>query len=258
MSKPMPVTCRSSCCCSTCGRSGGPASGGPRPTVPISRLVVEKIPGSPVDRREPRDVPGAVPRRRGPQSVETVPIGARLANATVSRASYIFMTVSRQSGSRRSVLTARLQDGGCWCCLLILSGVSAVAFRIFQRRPYFLVGWLWYFVTLLPVPRTRDRSAASRWPTVFMVLAARGSPGIVRVWGAGDRSTSLRVPRLAVVGAAALAMVAAFGGAARVQAGYWKDSETLWRRARTSSRTTTWRTRISGSFSPTPEDSTRR
>ncbi len=26
-------------------------------------------------------------------------------------------------------------------------------------------------------------------------------------------------------------MVAAFGGAARVQAGYWKDSETLWRRA---------------------------
>ena len=197
------------------------------PAVPISRLVVEKIPlialsigGSLVTFLAQSRV-GAV------QSLETVPIGARLANATVSCVSYIFMTVWPV---RLAPFYPYRPVAGWWvlCCLLILSGVSAVAVRIFQRRPYFLVGWLWYFVTLLPVlglVQVGSQSMADR----FMYLPLVGLL-IVLVWGAGDLVTSLRVPRLAA-GAAALAMVAAFGGAARVQAGYWKDSETLWRRA---------------------------
>jgi len=206
-------------------RSG--ASRQPAPTTSVVRLVAEKIPlfalsiaGSAVTFLAQFHV-GAV------ETLETVPVSERLSNAVVSSVAYIGMALWPE----RLAAFYPFRPIAGWrvlCCVLILAGVSYAAVRARRRRPYLMVGWLWYLVTLLPVIgliQVGSQSMADRFtylPLIGLLIAF--------VWGAGDLLASFRVHRLAV-GASALAIVAACAGAARLQVGYWKDSETLWQRA---------------------------
>lgn len=110
----------------------------------------------------------------------------------------------------------------------VLIAVSVAVVRAAKRRPYLLVGWCWYLVTLLPVIglfQSGDQLMADRFtyvPLVGLFLAV--------TWAGADLLA--RWPRLrpAVVIAAVLT-VGACAAAARVQVQYWRNSETLWRRA---------------------------
>ena len=94
--------------------------------------------------------------------------------------------------------------------------------------PYVAVGWLWFLVTLLPVIgiiQVGSQARADRYlylPLVGIFLAV--------VWGAADlarRRPRSRAP-VALSIAAAVVLLAL---AAHRQAGYWRNSGTLWEHA---------------------------
>ena len=161
------------------------------------------------------------------QDLQTVPVTERLSNAIVSSVKYIGLALWPK-GLAAFYPFRPIPAWQVLACLLVLAGVSYAAVRLRARKPYLMVGWLWYLAALLPViglVQAGSQSMADRFtylPLVGLLIAV--------TWGTGDLLASRRVHRF-VAGALALAVLAAGAGAARVQAGYWKDSETLWQRA---------------------------
>ncbi len=104
-------------------------------------------------------------------------------------------------------------------------GLTVLAFIVAVRRPYFLVGWIWYLLTFLPViglvqvgvQAVADRYAYLPLTGVFIALA----------WGAGElvrRRRAWRAP-MALLSAA---LLAALSLAAMRQVSYWRDEPTLY------------------------------
>ena len=97
-----------------------------------------------------------------------------------------------------------------------------------KSRPYVFVGWFWFLGTLAPVIgllQVGSQAMADRYTYVPHIGLFMAAAWIVWEW-AGESTHRKRV--LVCGGVAA---VAAFGVAASVQVRYWRDSETLFRRA---------------------------
>jgi tetratricopeptide (TPR) repeat protein len=109
-----------------------------------------------------------------------------------------------------------------------LLGVTVFAFLQSDRRPWLVVGWLWFLGTLFPViglVQAGDQAYADRFsylPHVGLFVAV--------VWGAVDILSKLRigVPRQAVATIIVLALLAVCTWR---QVGYWRDSRTVWEHA---------------------------
>ncbi len=107
---------------------------------------------------------------------------------------------------------------------MALAGVTILAFRQARRRPYLLVGWLWYVGTLVPViglVQVGRQGFADRYTYI---------PGIgllvLIVWGVEEATRRARGGRVA----AASAGLAALAGLSLVtlrQVNLWRDSLTL-------------------------------
>jgi tetratricopeptide (TPR) repeat protein len=109
--------------------------------------------------------------------------------------------------------------------LLLLAVTVAV---IVERRKhrFLLTGWLWYLGTLVPViglVQVGVQAMADR----YMYLPGIGIYIIV-AWLAGEAIAKLRLPKIvpAITGAAILVALLLI---TRMQVGYWKDSESLFR-----------------------------
>jgi tetratricopeptide (TPR) repeat protein len=112
-----------------------------------------------------------------------------------------------------------------------LGGISILVIRSAKRHPYFLVGWLWYLVTLVPViglVQVGSQSMADRYTYlpligIFIMLA----------WGMRIAAGNERIRRTAV---SAVAIVLVLACAARTwsQLGYWKNGITLFSHAASS------------------------
>ena len=115
----------------------------------------------------------------------------------------------------------------CSACLVLLV-VSVFAIALRRNHPYLLVGWFWFIGTLAPViglVQVGLQAMADRYTYVpslgiFMMLA----------WGIHDLSSRWRGKLLKPALAAALVIPLCIV-LSRHQIGYWKDSETLFRRA---------------------------
>ncbi|PYL15559.1 MAG: hypothetical protein DME30_11180, partial [Verrucomicrobia bacterium] len=94
-----------------------------------------------------------------------------------------------------------------------------------KSKPYFLVGWFWYLIMLLPVIgiiQVNLQAHADRYtylPQIGLYL--------IIAWGVGDLLSCWRY-RTQIASAAAVVVILAFAFAARVQGSYWRESETLW------------------------------
>jgi Flp pilus assembly protein TadD len=166
-------------------------------------------------------------------TLETIPLGMRLENALVSYVGYLAKTFWPHN---LSVFYPHPGDSlPVWKILgsaVILLLVSVGAVRNANRRPYLIVGWLWYLGTLLPVigiVQTGAQAMADRYSYVPLIGIF-----IMVVWFLTEpKVETLRGGILAVSAASLLLLL---GIAARVQVGYWKNSITVFEHALAATR----------------------
>ena len=112
--------------------------------------------------------------------------------------------------------------------LVVLAGISILAFINFRKRPWLAMGWLWYLGTLVPVigiVQVGGQSLADRYTYIPLIGIFIGI-----AWGAADLTTVSRGRTIALA-AAALMALGACGGFSFFEVRQWKDSETLFRHA---------------------------
>ena len=107
-------------------------------------------------------------------------------------------------------------------------GTSALVIRARHERPYLLVGWFWYLITLAPVIgllQAGEQRIADRFMYVPMIglltVVSWGVFDLVERWGGAVRWVPM----------AASAVVVASAITARAQVEHWTDSVTLWEHA---------------------------
>ncbi|MDO8588879.1 MAG: tetratricopeptide repeat protein [Armatimonadota bacterium] len=165
-------------------------------------------------------------------SAQTVAPGIRVENALLSYVVYIGKML--WPGGLSVIYPhprAHLPVWQITVAVFLLLLVSVAAVGAFRRRPYVTVGWLWYVGTLIPViglVQVGEQAMADRYSYLPMIGLL-----IVAAWGAPDVAAvvfkRLLPPRaLSAVAAVALAVLAALTW---LQAGYWRDSRTLFEHA---------------------------
>jgi tetratricopeptide (TPR) repeat protein len=107
---------------------------------------------------------------------------------------------------------------------LFLLAITWIALKFSQHR-YFIVGWLWFLGTLIPViglVQVGDQAMADRYaylPYIGLFIMA--------IWGIADWARERRIPNVFLV-AAVVVMLPALAIATHKQISYWHDSMTLW------------------------------
>jgi protein O-mannosyl-transferase len=162
-------------------------------------------------------------------SAAQYPMADRLANAILSYARYLWEVFWPGNLAIFYPFPAAFSPSAVAGAALLLAGISVAALCLARRRPYLVVGWLWYLVTLLPVIgliQLAGYSHADRYTYVPLIGVF-----IALTWGAAEVISHWRRLALAGVGAAVAAMTLLCLVRARQQVGYWKESETLFRHA---------------------------
>ena len=112
--------------------------------------------------------------------------------------------------------------------LVVLAGLSVLAFINFRKRPWLVVGWLWYLGALVPVigiVQVGLQARADRYTYIPLIGIFIGI-----TWGVADLTMAWPRRKIALA-AAALMVVGACGGLASFQVRQWKNSETLFHHA---------------------------
>jgi tetratricopeptide (TPR) repeat protein len=112
--------------------------------------------------------------------------------------------------------------------LVVLAGISILAFINLRKRPWLAVGWLWYLGTLVPVigiVQAGVQSMADRYTYIPLIGIFIGI-----TWAVADLTAAWPRRKL-VLAAAALIVMGVCGWLASFQVRQWKNSETLFRRA---------------------------
>ncbi|MEN6459308.1 MAG: tetratricopeptide repeat protein [Thermoguttaceae bacterium] len=159
---------------------------------------------------------------------EYLPVRWQLGNALLSYVAYLrqcFYPIDLSPlGLRRGLEISNWAIAGAG---LVLASVTAVAAALAKRRPYLLVGWLWYLGMLFPVIGLvpfGTQAPADR----FTYLPQIGL-WIALVWAIADLCRAW--PRLRVaVAPGAMCLVAMLMVLSWRQTAYWRDSVTLWSR----------------------------
>ncbi len=161
-------------------------------------------------------------------SLERIPFGDRVLMALQNSITYLAKTLHP---AELAVVYPRPEGTLPWwpglAAALLLSGISVLIFRL-PKRPYLIVGWLWFFGTIFPViglVQVGVQDVADRF-TYFPLIGLF----VGTTWGVAGFSNRQRGVKIVSVCLAGLAL-AALGAASRVQLGYWRDNETLFRHA---------------------------
>ena len=157
------------------------------------------------------------------------PLPDRMANATLSYALYVRQAFWPGKLAVYYPFPDTFSPWSVASAALFLAGVTIAAVCLGRRRPYVVVGWLWYLVTLLPVIgliQLSTYSHADRYTYVpligvFVILAWSGEELVSR-WGHPAQVCAAAIVGLVIV----FCLVRT-----RQQVGYWKESETLFRHA---------------------------
>jgi len=155
------------------------------------------------------------------------PLGIRLANASVSSIVYIRQMIW-PSGLAFYVPhpgeSLPVWQVGASAVLLI--ALTAGATYAAKRKPYITVGWFWYLITLLPVigiVQIGRQAYADRYTYIPLTGLF-----IILTWGISDLSRRVSASR--VLPGLACIMILTLIFCAHRQAGYWKDSTTIYQR----------------------------
>jgi tetratricopeptide (TPR) repeat protein len=153
---------------------------------------------------------------------EGAPLSLRLSNVAVAYCTYLLKTLWP---TRLAVFYPFNADTKAWpIALIVLIAITAIAIWQWRRRPYLLVGWAWYLITLVPVigfVQVGEQMMADRYTYipligVFIMLAWAG-------WEFLERFRHSRAIAMATSGV----VLAALSILTYVQVGYWRNTEML-------------------------------
>jgi tetratricopeptide (TPR) repeat protein len=199
---------------------------GPGPSAPQTTawLWVEKIPFWVLAMAAGLITLAAQSRAGAVGSLAVYPLPLRLANALWSYLAYIAKMVAPINLAVYYPYQGHWMGVKAGLALVTLGALTTAVWRLRIARPYLLVGWLWYLITLLPVIgliQVGAQAMADRYtymPLVGLFIAT--------VWSCADWAAAHKV-RPGVQAAAALTLVGLFLIGARVQVGLWKDTLSL-------------------------------
>lgn len=162
------------------------------------------------------------------KDLDIFPLTVRIANAVVVYAAYIIKMIWP---SDLAFLYPHPGMPPAWqvaCAVLLLAGITVFGLARAGKQPYVIFGWFWFLGTLVPViglVQVGMQAMADRYTYIPLTGLF-----IMVTWGIADAARKWRhqTPVLAL-GAGILLLV--FGGLTWQQAGYWKNSENLFRRA---------------------------
>ena len=200
---------------------------GPRPFSFPWQLVIEKLPlvllAMVICAVTPFAQGGAVTVN------EQYPFWWRVGNALLSYITYLRLSFYPAGlAALYPRLGLSLPFWRVFVAFLALASITVAAWVWRRKRPYLLVGWLWYLGMLVPVigvVQFGSQAVADR----FTYLPHIGL-SIALVWGAADVCRAVPRWRWACGGASALLLAVLMGCAWR-QASFWHDSEILWSHA---------------------------
>lgn len=162
------------------------------------------------------------------RTLEQIPLATRAANAVVACAAYLAQTVWPSGLAVYYPYDIHLPAWKVLGAVLLVGGVTLLGVLAASKHPGFLVGWLWYLGTLVPVVglvQVGAQARADRYtylPSIGLVLGA-----VHLVLGvAGPGRTVRRGLALLCVG-----LTVILGAASWNQTRFWKDSVTLFERA---------------------------
>ncbi len=155
-------------------------------------------------------------------SFEQLPLSSRVSQALLSYLTYI-----RQMfwPTKLAVFYSHSEDGSVLLAGAALAAITILTFLLRNKRPYLVVGWLWYVCMLIPVigiVQVGLQGHADRYtylPQIGLYLGV--------TWWISELLSRWRNAPVALT-TAAIVIIASLAGASRVQASYWKDSERLW------------------------------
>lgn len=161
-------------------------------------------------------------------SLGSLPLPVRLYHAAIAYADYIVKTVYPVNLAVFYPPEKALSWFKLSGALVLLALVSWAVWRARRRKPYLLVGWLWFLGMLVPViglVQVGDQLSADRYtylPSIGLFVAA--------VFGIADIVVARGVKALIWGPAALLALIGCSWGTIW-QLRFWQDSETLFTRA---------------------------
>jgi tetratricopeptide (TPR) repeat protein len=198
------------------------------PFTPLSRLVWEKVPllalaaTASVLAYFTQEMGGAV------RSLEGWPLNLRITNALVSYVTYLAKAIWPY---RLAVFYPYPETIPLWQAAgagFLLVAVSILVIRARHRCPYLIVGWLWFFTTLLPViglVQVGLQAMADRFTYVPIIGLA-----IMVAWGVPELLAPYR-SRLLVLGISASIVLSVLTARSWVQVQYWRNSSVLFEHA---------------------------
>jgi hypothetical protein len=195
------------------------------PTVPMWRLIAEKIPLLLLTVVSCIIAPWA--QGKAVISLEKIPLSARIDNALVSCVDYIGETFWP---ANLAVFYPHPCDTlPAWkplAALLVLLGITVAVLVRWRRNPYLPVGWLWYLGMLVPMiglVQIGAHAMADRYmylPQIGLSIAVTwGALAVVRSWP----------NRAWACGAVATVLLVALMACAVQQRTHWRDTEAMWR-----------------------------
>ncbi|MBF0318395.1 MAG: tetratricopeptide repeat protein [Nitrospirae bacterium] len=162
-------------------------------------------------------------RNEAVASLSESSIGFRLASAVVSYVTYLKKAFWPVGLSVFYPYTGIDSPWPVVFCVAALAVITWVAVWLRNTRPYFLAGWAWFIVTLVPVIQLVQTSAApiaDRYAYIPFVGIF-----IIVSWGISDLIRKYRI----IPAACASAIIIVLAIMTHRQTGYWQDTGTLFR-----------------------------
>jgi tetratricopeptide (TPR) repeat protein len=157
-------------------------------------------------------------------SIQTISLGVRIGNAFISYIAYIGKTVWPSNLAVFYPHTGLLAPWQVWGSILLLIGITLTIIWRAKEIPYLATGWFWYMGTLAPVIgiiQTGSQAMADRYAyiplTGLFIIAGWGVPDLLGKWNY----------RKAILIASSALSISCLSIIAWTQAGYWRNSITL-------------------------------
>jgi tetratricopeptide (TPR) repeat protein len=178
-------------------------------------------------------------------SLRALSLGFRIGNSLIAYLDYIVKIFWPQNLAVYYPFPLVISTWQAIASLLILLLVSAASIRAAHKLPYFVVGWFWFLITLVPVIgliQVGGQSMADRYsyiPAVGLFISA--------TWGTAELTKTLPYRRH-ILGLLSAIIISISAALTWQQLGYWQDSISLYRHTLPIAASTTIKYNLGAAF----------